>query len=280
MRSNRVQLRPRAAAPEPSLATHANSSLRGIGVVLTRPREAAQRLGAEIERRGGTALLFPSLDIAGLPLDAQLADTLATARSHDFWVFVSQHAVEHGVRLLRECGVDFSGVSAIAIGPTTQRALLDAGFERVLVSEAGFDSEAALALPAFRSVTHARRALIFRGRGGRETLRQGLEARGLQVSYLECYERQAPERDPAGLLEAWRAGKVQAVSVMSVQTLQNFVALIGAQGQVLLRATALFVPHERIAAPAREHGINDVIVTGVGDAALLAALGARFVSKP
>jgi uroporphyrinogen-III synthase len=284
MRSNRIA---QAITPEAPLATRADTTLRGIGVVVTRPRAAAQRLGAEIERRGGNAMLFSALEIVGLPLQAQLAGALTVAGSYDYWVFVSQHAVEHGVRLLRECEVEFADVTAIAIGPTTQRALLDAGFKRVLVSEAGFDSEAALALPELQQLhstapdAPARTALIFRGRGGRETLRQGLEARGARVSYIECYERLKPVRPPSGaadLLQAWRAGKVHAVSAMSVQTLRNFVALMGAEGLTHLRATALFVPHERIAAPARDSGLNDIVVTGVGDAALLAALEARFAS--
>ncbi len=247
--------------------------------MLTRPHAAAQHLVAEIERRGGRALPFPALEIAGLPLDAASAELLARAHAFNYWIFISRNAVEHGVRWLRQAHVDLAGVTAIAIGPTTQRALLDAGFARVCVSQAGFDSEAALALPELQAVSGAHSALIFRGRGGRETLRQELEARGFRVSYLECYERREPAGDPAALLTAWRAGKVQAVSAMSAETLNNFMAWIGAEGLTRMRASALFVPHERIAAQARASGVADVWVTGVGDDALLAALEARFGAR-
>jgi uroporphyrinogen-III synthase len=66
---------------------------------------------------------------------------------------------------------------------------------------------------------------------------------------------------------------------MSAETLNNFMAWIGAEGLTRMRASALFVPHERIAAQARASGVADVWVTGVGDDALLAALEARFGAR-
>lgn len=275
-----LKLPPQAVQTERAPRT-AENALRGIGVVITRPREASARLAALIEQRSGSAIVFPALEIAGLPLDAQVALTLSAAVASDYWFFISQHAVEHGVRLLREAGVNFAGVTAIAIGPSTQSALLAAGFKRVLVSAAGADSEAVLALPELqrRADSPPRSALIFRGRGGRERLREGLQALGFEVAYLECYERHEPSADAASLLEAWRSGRVQAVSAMSVQTLQNFAALIGAPGQALLRATPVFVAHERIAAAARAEGMKEVVISGIGDDALLISLCNYFGAR-
>lgn len=220
-----LKLPPQAVQTDRLAPRTAENALRGVGVVITRPRKAAARLAALIERRGGSAIVFPTLEITGVPLDAQLARTLTAALADDYWIFISQHAVEHGVRLLREASVDFAGVTAVAIGPTTHAALVDAGFKQVLVSAAGFDSEAVLALPELQRAPAAtpRKIVIFRGRGGRERLREGLLAQGFEVAYLECYERHEPSGDPASLLEAWRAGRVQAVSTMSVQTLQSFL---------------------------------------------------------
>lgn len=257
-------------------------ALHGIGVVITRPRDSAARLLQEIERQGGTAWPFAALEIDGIELDATLQFALAHAPGFDFWIFISQSAVEHGVRLLRQAAVKLDSVPAIAIGPSTQRALLDAGFGNVLVSENGFDSDALLALPALQRGAAAgvpRKVLIFRGRGGRERLREGLQARGFAVAYLECYQRRAPQSNPEALLEAWRSGKVHAISVMSVQTLQNFIAVIGAAGRALASSTPVFVPHERIAAAAHAEGMREVIVTGIGDEALLASFSAYFGAR-
>jgi uroporphyrinogen-III synthase len=117
-----------------------------------------------------------------------------------------------------------------------------------------------------------KRVLIVRGVGGRELLADTLRARGATVHYLEAYRRLRPQADAAPLLAQWQDGGIDAVTAASTETLHNLAALLGDAGRPLLLRTPLFVPHEKIAAAARQFGVARVIATPGGDAGLVAGM--------
>ena len=106
--------------------------------------------------------------------------------------------------------------------------------------------------------------VIFRGEGGRERMREELEARGATVAYVECYRRVRPRADAAPLIAAWKRGEVQAVSALSGETLENFVEMMGPAGAPLLAAAALVVPHEAVAAHRDARRFGRVLVAPHG----------------
>ena len=67
--------------------------------------------------------------------------------------------------------------------------------------------------------------MIFRGDGGREELGEALRARGAHVDFVACYRRARPESGAAGLHEAFRDGRVDAVTITSSEGLDNLWAL-------------------------------------------------------
>ncbi len=85
--------------------------------------------------------------------------------------------------------------------------------------------------------------------------------------------------DVGPLVERWRRGGIDAVSITSAEGLGNLFALLGTAGTAgaaLLRATPVFVPHPRVGEAARNLGVERVIVTGAGDEALAGALASFF----
>jgi uroporphyrinogen-III synthase len=239
--------------------------LKGKGIVVTRPRELAGGLAAGIEKAGGKAILFPTIDIEDAPPPAALERLDAC----DLAVFVSPTAVQ---KVMARLGQWPERVPAAAIGAGSKRELERQGVRKVLAPEEGADSEALLALPALARMD-GKRIFIFRGGAGRPLLGEALVARGATVEYADCYRRVLAKTDPAPLLEQWRRGAVHAVTVSSSEGLDNFVALAGTAG---LASTPLFVPHERVAARARERGAREIIVAGPADAAVLERLVAYF----
>lgn len=247
--------------------------LAGRRVLVTRPRAQSEGLARLIGAAGGEALLFPTIEIAP-PADAGPArDLLGRLEEFDFAVFISANAVERGLALLGRPWP--SKVRAAAVGPGTRRRLEEHGLREVIAPEGGSDSEALLALPVLASIA-GRRVLIVRGEGGRETLREALQARGAAVEYAECYRRARPQADPAPLLAEWDRGAVHAVTVGSAEALGNLLAMLGAAGASLVRGTPMFVLHPRVAEEARRLGIARVVAAGPGDAEMLAALVAYF----
>jgi uroporphyrinogen-III synthase len=233
-------------------------ALNGKGVVVTRPAALARGLATLIEAAGGTAWLFPAIEIE--PLAAKVPPG-----RFDMTVFISPTAVRQGLKYLDRTG------KVVALSGGTRRELQRSGVGNVIAAE-GADSEALLAMPELREVAGLRIA-IFRGEGGREVLADTLRKRGASVDYVECYRRVRPRTDPAPLLAAWRAGQLHAVTVSSAEGLANLFSMLD---PALLHSLPLFVPHARVAQEARRLGAREAALAGPGDHEMLAALVAYF----
>lgn len=251
--------------------------LAGLGVVITRPRKAAEAIAAELSAAGARPILFPALEIVEVsdptPLEAALAHLPRAAIA----IFVSANAVEKGLEAARRRGPWPPGTRVAAVGELTAEALRRAGFAGVIVPAERFDSDALLERPELQAV-EGKPIIVFRGEGGRERLKEVLEVRGARVTYAECYRRERPEADPAPLLEAWARGEVDVVGALSAETLENFVAMIGPEGRARLAATTLVVPHEAIAAHPDAKRFGRVLVSAPGASGLAATL-ARIRGK-
>jgi uroporphyrinogen-III synthase len=238
-----------------------------LGVVITRPREPAEALARALEDEGARAFVFPALAIEDLPPTPELRAALDALPNAALAVFVSAHAVEKGLAAVRARGPWPAGVEVAAVGEATAAALRNSGFARVISPDERHDSEALLETARLQAVD-GENIIVFRGEGGRERLREGLEARGARVTYAQCYRRVRPAADPAPLLAAWGRGEVHAVSALSGETLENFVALVGPEGEACLGSAALVVPHPAIAAHRDARRFSRVLVSAHGHRAL------------
>lgn len=261
--------------PDPA---QSEAPLAGRGIVVTRPREQAQALASLIEAAGGTALVFPAIEIQDLADSRALLEVIERLEQFDLAVFVSPSAVHKAMNLIRSRG----GAAAwpprlrvAAIGRGSRSELERLGFARVIAPAAHADSEALLALPELNDVA-GRQVVVFRGKGGRELLGDTLKARGARVEYAECYRRARPRADSAPLLAAWARGAVHAVTVSSAEGLSNLHYMLGKLGQQWLRSTPVFVPHSRVAEEATRLGIREAPLGGPGDPEMLASLVAYF----
>jgi uroporphyrinogen-III synthase len=235
-------------------------------VLVTRPLQQATALAQAIRRAGGSAFVFPALEIEAVPI-ATLNEPLARLAAADCVIFISPNAAQFGMAAI---GALPPLAQCFAVGPGTARALAELAVADVVTPD-GQDSEALLALPQLHDVA-GKRVVIVRGVGGRSLLADTLRERGATVDYLECYRRVRPDADATALLANWQAGGIDAVTVTSAETLHNLATLLGDAGRPLLLHTPLFVPHEKIAAAARQFGIAQVIATAGGDAGLVDGL--------
>jgi uroporphyrinogen-III synthase len=249
-------------------------ALSGRGIVITRPREHAVALAELIRAAGGDPVLFPTLEI--LPPDdaAAVAGVLARLSSFQLAVFVSPTAAARGCAMVRASAWP-AGLRVAAVGAGTAKTLERLGCRDVISPPGEADSEALAALPELQDL-HDCAVVIFRGQGGREWLRTKLEERGARVEYAECYRRARPAADAGGLLARWQRGGIEAVSITSIEGLENFIVMLGPTGKGYLCATPVFVPHPRIAAAARELGVRQVLVTGPGDDQTVAEMSSFF----
>lgn len=251
-----------------------SGALNGAGVLVTRPARQAGALVQQIAALGGSPLVFPAIVITPPADDAALRQAQSNLARYDAAIFVSANAVEFGVG---DPAAWPAQLVAFAPGPGTAAALAAVGIRNVRVPATTMDSEGLLALPELLDVA-GRRIAIFRGEGGSELLFATLTARGAQVVPIECYRRSRPATSPAAVIDAWRAGRLDAVTLTSSEGLDNLWAIFDAEGRAYLAATPAFVPHRAIAEHAQALGLRSVIVTAPADAGLLASLLEYFAA--
>ncbi|MDD3884493.1 MAG: uroporphyrinogen-III synthase [Gallionella sp.] len=245
-----------------------DTPLKGLRIVVTRPRAQAFSLAQGIEAAGGIPLILPLLEIAATEINQDFSERLHALPDANFVIFISPNAVRFGLEALRRAGVVFSpSIQIAAVGQGTVRALREAGCRVALVPETQFDSEGLLALPALQQID-GQRMIIVRGEGGRELLAEVLRARGARVDYLECYARRPATFDGASLL----AEHPDVLTVTSSEALDVLWDGLDDAARAAILDVPLLVIHPRIAARAHQHGWRNVQTTAAGDDGLLAGL--------
>ncbi|MEO7254325.1 MAG: uroporphyrinogen-III synthase [Casimicrobium sp.] len=253
----------------------ARGPLAAVNLLITRPVMPASRTATRVAALGATPLIFPTLIIEPATDGAPLKAALAKIGDYYAALFVSPSAAEMALAPMATTPFKLPPVLHVfAPGPGTAEELSRLGVERVEMPEAPFDSEGLLALPSMQAAAvNGKRIVIFRGNDGRELLRETLVKRGATVDAITAYHRRAPSTPATGLLELLRAGKVNAISVMSSDAISNLVALVPAlEREKNLFPIAVYASHARIVGTARALGFRNVIETQAGDAGLITAL--------
>lgn len=248
--------------------------LAGKTIVVTRPREQAAELMDALQSLGATPLCFPLLEIGPAADPVPLAQAAQVLSSYQFAIFVSPNAVRYALPQLLKQSPWPEGLQAVAVGPSTVRALAEGGISPCLYPQERFDSEALLELPELAAgKIRGSRFALFRGNGGRELLGDTLEARGARVDRIPCYHRSGPGAGQAEFFQQLDQGSVDALLLTSSESLGHLLELAPeAPRRERLLALPLFVPHARIAAKAQGSGFQEVHLTGPADAGLLAGL--------
>ncbi len=214
--------------------------LAGLGILVTRPVSQAGELGASISAAGGTVIPFPVIEIRASDRDTTAA-AASKLRNPDIVIFVSRNAVRYGAAFAADAKI-------AAVGPATARALEARGKSVDIRSTTGFDSEHLLATSALRDVS-GKSIRIIRGQDGRELLAETLRDRGATVDYLCVYERCRPVKSAAELADIdrrWSRGDIDVVTLMSIASLENLLALLPRTCLERFSETLLVTPASRV----------------------------------
>lgn len=244
--------------------------LAGVVVVVTRPAAQAARFATLVTAAGAEPLLFPTIDIEPVELDAQARRHL-TPDEYDWTIYTSANAVESSLRQLPRP----RRTRVAAVGRATARALEQHGIEVTAVPTTTVDSEGLLELQCFADL-RSQRVLILKGSGGRTLLREELARRGAEVVLGDVYRR-ARTDVRAEALQALRhacdTGRA-VVAATSAEVLEALLDLAPDEGCPRLRDVVLLVPGERVAAAARARGWRGriMVAPSAEDAAMADAL--------
>jgi uroporphyrinogen-III synthase len=248
----------------------ADSLLKDLHIVVTRPVGQAQSLCEAIVSHGGTAFLFPLIAVAPLPDYQIFEQQLNQLESTDWAIFISSNAVNYAMpRVLKKFGEVPGNLKFAAIGHQTAKQLSLYGVHDVLIPHTRFDSETLLALSEMQNVAGMTIA-IFRGVGGRELMAETLKSRGANVYFAESYCRINPQTDIHLLNEQWQQGQLDAIVVTSSEAMRYLLQM--ADKSVWLPHVTLCVNHERIAELPKQLGLKVIVASAPGDDAMLQCL--------
>jgi uroporphyrinogen III methyltransferase / synthase len=180
--------------------------LHGRTVAVTRARAQASALASRLRELGAEVIEAPAIAIR--PLKTELPDLAL----YDLLAVTSPNGAHELLGRLRDAR-ELAGLTVAAIGPGTVRALREHGIEADVVP---LRSVAEGMLEALAEGSW-HRALVARGREGRDVLERGLRERGVEVDVLALYET-VPER-----LDPHAVGEADYATFTSASTVRFFV---------------------------------------------------------
>lgn len=250
-------------------------TMKGGVIWLTRPLHQGAGLKQALETRGFEVLHLPMLEIEPLALDQDNRNRIMDLDRYDLVFFISTNAARLGLDCIQHYWPQYpAGVRNFAVGAGTAEVIKDRALE-VFYPRDRADSEALLALTELENIA-GRKALIVRGKGGREVLAEGLRKKGADVDYLEVYRRRRPEYATEYLRECLTNYAPDGAVVTSAEALEHFVRLISPLHADILRVP-LFVSSRRLKEAAGEQGFRSVVVMGgAGNDAIVQSIENSF----
>ncbi len=230
--------------------------LKDCCILLTRPERQAQVLAHSIVVLGGSAFVYPSVEIVPLREQSGLLQLVQDLPSIDMLIFVSANAVECAHETLEQYYPSLpSQLKIAAIGPATQAALFARSIPVHICPDNHYSSEALLSLVQLQQVARKRIAIIA-GEGGRSLLSEVLIERGAEVIKCAVYRRVKP----CNIKPLPSISMVDIVLGTSCTCIENFCEILGDAKSTWFDKITLLVSSERILKRARELGFHKKII--------------------
>jgi len=208
--------------------------LQGRRVLLPRPEEKGDDLVRRLEALGARVVVRPAIafERPGDPEAARRA--IRGIAGYDWMVFTSERGVSCFVELAREEGIDLGRRrgKVAAIGPSTARALRDAGLAADL--EATDSRAEGLADLLLGAGVRGRRVLVVRPETARDVVPEALRRNGARVDAVAFYRTVAAPTVGDAAVEIAEGG-FDAVVFTAPSTLRSLLAAAAPSREAMIR---------------------------------------------
>lgn len=206
---------------------HSNSALplQAKKILVTRAREQASQFAARLTELGAKVLEFPVIKIVE-PADYRpLDNALARLSEFDWLIFTSANAVEYFCRRLPANANLPSGLKVCAIGPATAECCQAHAIKPDLLPK---KAVAESIVEAMGNVA-GQNILFPAAELARETLAEGLSAKGANLERVTVYRNVLPEDEPGmlavgELVSLLESGSVDFATFTASSTVKNLAA--------------------------------------------------------
>lgn len=231
-------------------------SLKGLTVLITRPRHQAAKLEELIRQHGGKPLLFPTIEIEPPPDPVGLQNLIEQIDIYDIAIFLSANAIPTLKLSSQRSPV------IIAIGTGTATALQQMGIQTKFIPNE-FTSEGLLSLPIFQKIKDSK-IVIFCGENPRPLLKETLKERGASVTEAICYRRRKPTVNIKEVLNQFK-GSVDIIVSTSYESLLNLYDIFGKEAAVpadleWLKSTPLLVISAKMVKLANDYNLTKSVI--------------------
>ena len=252
----------------------AQRPLWGKTVVVTRAREQASSLVAQLSGLGAKVIQCPTIKIAPLVNYDTLQNAIENIANYNWIVFTSTNGVDAFWEHISQRGFDarlLANAKIVAIGPATENALNKRGLIADLIPATSISESVADEMIQNGA---AGKVLLVRAVQGREVIQEKLRAAGMQVDVVPSYQSVADNSGAENVRELLQTGKIDWVTFTSSSTVKNFVDAIGAKTLDATRASFRVACIGPITAKTAEENnlITDIVTSGSGTAELAEAI--------
>lgn len=213
-----------AVAREPVLDWYARRPLAGQRILVTRPKDEAERSARPLVELGAEVIHAPTIDIVPARDRDALDRAIDRLEGHDWLVFTSRHGVRYFMqRVMERSDIRALGRVEIAtIGPGTTNALSVFHLRPDIV--AASESSEGL-VEALLPHVGGKRVLLVRANRGRDVLPAALGSVA-DVEQVVAYEQRDRTALPDHVVRLLESGEVDWITLTSPAIAERFHALI------------------------------------------------------
>lgn len=206
--------------------------LFGKRIVVTRTREQASELVAQLEENGASCLEYSTIHIEAVDDYQLLDDALSKIASYQWLLFTSLNAVTYFFKRLYTLGQDsrnLCGPKIAVVGRTTAEELLKYGLKADLIPE-NYTGEG-LAHSLLAEGVNGSRILLPRALKAGEILPDTLMENGAHVTVAPVYRNVPPKGRKDELREQLVNGEIDLLTFTSSSTVTNFLTMVDAKSE-------------------------------------------------
>ena len=235
--------------------------LFGKTVLVTRAREQASILTAELEALGAQCIEAPAIKLVPPENYDELDAAIEQLHSYDWLIFTSVNGVEHFFDRLHSGKKDSRSLGKTriaAIGAQTAAMLKKYGILADIVP-LEFRAEGIVEALTGR-IEAGMTVLIPRALVARDILPEKLREMGAKVDVVPVYRTLTADTDGKMLAEKLKSKEIELVTFTSSSTVTNLLDLLGAQGTELLKNAKVACIGPITADTCLEHGITPNVI--------------------
>jgi uroporphyrinogen-III synthase len=238
-----------------------------IGVLVTRPSTLAAPLIAQLENQGFKVWHLPTTQIELISDSPTVKQAISQLLQHTWHIFVSRHAVQSVMPQIVKTWsmLDLASIRFAAVGPSTAAELTRFINFDVIYPQDNLGGAALLEV-LDNQIQPTQSVCIWCGNHLTQALPKGLQARGIKVQTVECYESKKVAAQDFTLPR-----KINYIMITSGEGLKQ---LMHACALTQLNQTILIVASERLKQLAYTLGFTGKIILaqGADDSSMINAI--------